>query len=73
MAPLPANPTMLRRQALTPKYRKSSVMPCTAKKFEIGRDRDANGVPDVDISITRELARMIKKSGIRFLDLPDEV
>ena len=51
-----------------------SVMPCTAKKFEIGRDdQDANGVPDVDISITtRELARMIKKSGIRFLDLPDE-
>ena len=51
-----------------------SVMPCTAKKFEIGRpDEDANGVPDVDFSITtRELARMIKKSGIRFLDLPDE-
>ena len=51
-----------------------SVMPCTAKKFEIGRpDEDANGVPDVDYSITtRELARMIKKSGIRFLDLPDE-
>ena len=51
-----------------------SVMPCTAKKFEIGReDEDANGMPDVDISITtRELARMIKKAGIRFLDLPDE-
>lgn len=49
-------------------------MPCTAKKFEIGReDEDANGMPDVDISITtRELARMIKKAGIRFLDLPDE-
>ena len=41
-----------------------SVMPCTAKKFEIGRDdEDAAGVPDVDIAITtRELARMIKKS-----------
>ena len=51
-----------------------SVMPCTAKKFEIGReDEDANGMPDVDISITtRELARMIKKAGIKFLDLPDE-
>lgn len=51
-----------------------SVMPCTAKKFEIGRDNQAaNGVPDVDISITtRELARMIKKSRIRFLELPDE-
>ena len=43
-----------------------SVMPCTAKKFEIGRDdEDAAGVPDVDIAITtRELARMIKKVGI---------
>ena len=51
-----------------------SVMPCTAKKFEIGRDdQDANGMPDVDIAITtRELARMIKKAGIRFNDLPDE-
>ena len=51
-----------------------SVMPCTAKKFEIGRDDEAaNGVPDVDYSMTtRELARMIKKAGIRFLDLPDE-
>ena len=51
-----------------------SVMPCTAKKFEIGRDdQDANGVPDVDISITtRELARMIKKAGILFLNLPEE-
>ena len=30
-------------------------------------------MPDVDISITtRELARMIKKAGIKFLDLPDE-
>ncbi len=49
-------------------------MPCTAKKFEIGReDEAANGVPDVDISITtRELARMIRKARIRFLDLPDE-
>ena len=51
-----------------------SVMPCTAKKFEIGRDDEAtNGVPDVDYSMTtRELARMIKKAGIRFLDLQDE-
>lgn len=51
-----------------------SVMPCTAKKFEIGReDEAANGVPDVDISITtRELARMIRKARIRFLELPDE-
>ncbi len=51
-----------------------SVMPCTAKKFETGRDdHAANGVPAVDYSMTtRELARMIKKAGIRFLDLPDE-
>lgn len=51
-----------------------SVMPCTAKKFEIDReDQDAAGVPDVDIAITtRELARLIKRLGIRFLELPDE-
>lgn len=51
-----------------------SVMPCTAKKFEIGRDdQDANGVPDVDFALTtRELARMIERVGLRFLDLPDE-
>lgn len=51
-----------------------SVMPCTAKKFEIGRDdENAAGVPDVDISITtRELARMIDRAGINFLSLPDE-
>ncbi|MCR5082513.1 MAG: [FeFe] hydrogenase, group A [Parasporobacterium sp.] len=51
-----------------------SIMPCTAKKFEIGRpDQSAAGVPDVDIAITtRELARMIKKQGIDFLNLPDE-
>ncbi len=51
-----------------------SVMPCTAKKFEIGRDdQNAAGVPDVDIALTtRELARMIKKAGIIFNQLPDE-
>lgn len=51
-----------------------SVMPCTAKKFEIGRpDQSAAGVPDVDISITtRELARMINRVGLNFLSLPDE-
>ena len=39
-----------------------SCIPCTAKKFEIGRDgQSAAGVPDVDAAITtRELARMIK-------------
>ncbi len=51
-----------------------SIMPCTAKKFEINRpDQAANGVPDVDYSLTtRELGRMIKKVGIKFNTLPDE-
>ncbi len=51
-----------------------SVMPCTAKKFEIGRDdQNAAGVPDVDIVITtRELGRMIDRAGILFTALPDE-
>ena len=50
-----------------------SVMPCTAKKFEIGRDdQNAAGVPDVDIAITtRELARMINRAGIKFASLED--
>ena len=51
-----------------------SIMPCTAKKFEIHRpDQAANGVPDVDYALTtRELARMIKKVGLKFTELPDE-
>jgi NADP-reducing hydrogenase subunit HndD len=51
-----------------------SVMPCTAKKFEITRDhQSANGVPDIDVSITtRELASMIKRAGIMFDKLEDE-
>lgn len=51
-----------------------SCIPCTAKKFEIGRDgQSAAGVPDVDAAITtRELARMIKSAGINFRELPDE-
>ena len=51
-----------------------AVMPCTAKKFEIGRDdQAAAGVPDVDVALTtRELARMIDRAGIDFAALPDE-
>ncbi|MBR4626731.1 MAG: [Ruminococcus sp.] len=51
-----------------------SIMPCTAKKFEIGRpDQSAAGVPDVDYSLTtRELGRMIERAGILFNSLPDE-
>lgn len=51
-----------------------SVMPCTAKKFEIMRnDENAAGVPDVDISLTtRELARLIKRAQLNFQRLPEE-
>ena len=51
-----------------------SIMPCTAKKFEIGRDdENGAGVPDVDISITtRELARMLIKAEIQFEAMPFE-
>lgn len=51
-----------------------SIMPCTAKKFEIGRDdENAAGVPDVDyVLTTRELARMIRRAGLKFNSLPDE-
>jgi len=50
-----------------------SVMPCTAKKFEIARpDMRIDGIPNVDAVITtRELADMIKEAGIDFLNLPD--
>lgn len=51
-----------------------SVMPCTAKKYEINRpDESASGYPDLDISITtRELVKMINAAGICFRELPDE-
>ncbi len=51
-----------------------SIMPCTAKKYEIGRDdQSAAGVPDVDYALTtRELGRMIERAGINFNALPDE-
>ena len=51
-----------------------SIMPCTAKKFE--KERDAlktNGLMDVDaVLTTRELGKLIKRSGINFQKLPDE-
>lgn len=56
-----------------------SIMPCTAKKVEAGREEFANnGIRDVDYVITtQELASMIKQAGIKFdeinpesLDLP---
>jgi NADP-reducing hydrogenase subunit HndD len=52
-----------------------SVMPCTAKKFEKERPEMVNeaGLKDVDAVITtRELAEMIRRSGIVFNRLPDE-
>lgn len=50
-----------------------SVMPCTAKKFEMRREEmEVDGLRDVDAVITtRELARMIKEAGIDFISLPD--
>lgn len=49
-----------------------SIMPCTAKKFEAGRQEFAtNGNPDVDIVLTtQELARMIQDAGLQFPELP---
>lgn len=51
-----------------------SIMPCTAKKFEIKRDdQGREGLADIDIALTtRELAKMIKTAGIQFVELPDE-
>ena len=51
-----------------------SVMPCTAKKYELKREEmKVDGIPVVDISITtRELARMIKEARIVFDKLPKE-
>ncbi|HNS49405.1 MAG TPA: NADH-dependent [FeFe] hydrogenase, group A6 [bacterium] len=52
-----------------------SIMPCTAKKYEITRTDEmfASGFQDIDIVLTtRELARMIKQAGIDFPSLPEE-
>ena len=52
-----------------------SIMPCTAKKYEKERPENASkeGLKDVDcVLTTRELARLIKRSGIDFRRLPDE-
>lgn len=51
-----------------------SVMPCTAKKFEITREGiNASKYQDIDVVLTtRELGKMIKKAAIEFEELPDE-
>ncbi|MBR2375141.1 MAG: [Clostridia bacterium] len=50
-----------------------SIMPCTAKKYEKERpELSVNGLKDVDaVLTTRELAKLIKRSGINFVKLPD--
>ncbi len=57
------------------KVRVISVMPCTAKKWEIRRHEtmSSSGYQDVDAVITtRELAKMIRQGGINFKALKDE-
>jgi len=51
-----------------------SVMPCTAKKFEISRpEMMNNGFQNVDaVLTTRELASMIKEAGIDFKSIGDD-
>lgn len=51
-----------------------SIMPCTAKKFEKERPQlQKDGIKDVDaVLTTRELAKLIKRSGINFAKLPNE-
>lgn len=51
-----------------------SVIPCTAKKFEVTREELRTfDFDDVDVALTtRELAKMIKGAGIKLVDLKDE-
>ena len=51
-----------------------SIMPCTAKKYEKERPQlQKDGIQDVDaVLTTRELGKLIKRSGIRFDKLPEE-
>lgn len=51
-----------------------SIIPCTAKKFEVSREELRTfDFDDVDVALTtRELAKMIKGAGISFTDLKDE-
>ncbi len=50
-----------------------SIMPCTAKKFEISRhEMENDGNPNVDaVLTTRELAQMIREAGVDFTLLED--
>ena len=51
-----------------------SIMPCSCKKYEKNRpEMEVNGLRDVDaVLTTRELGKLIKRSGINFKKLPDE-
>lgn len=51
-----------------------SIMPCTAKKFEAGRqEMNGSGCQDVDVALTtRELGKMLKEAGIDFNSLAEE-
>ena len=51
-----------------------SIMPCTAKKYEKERpEMEVEELRDVDVVLTtRELAKLIKRSGMNFTKLPDE-
>ena len=51
-----------------------SIMPCSCKKYEKERDQMVTGgLMDVDaVLTTRELGRLIRRSGINFAKLPDE-
>lgn len=50
-----------------------SIMPCTAKKYEAGREElNVDGLQDVDaVLTTRELAKMIKQARIDFKAIGD--
>lgn len=52
----------------------TSIMPCTAKKFESQRpEMKDSGARDVDVVLTtRELGKMIRSAGLDFSLLPDE-
>ncbi len=51
-----------------------TVMPCTAKKFEVKRpEMEVDGLRDIDVTITtREFARMVRQAGIMFENLPED-
>lgn len=51
-----------------------AIMPCTAKKYEAARpEMTSDGYRNVDFVLTtRELGRMIRETGMDFVNLPDE-